>query len=214
LVHAGILKREADPGYHLDPEQQTQVACSEDIHEQEVLMKALLSCAAALCLVSCASAARDGNGGMAAMSADATPEAAMSFVMKAGASDLYEIQSSQLALQKAQNADVRQFAQMMIDHHTKTTQQVTAAARAAGLTPPPPQLEPEQARMIAELQPLSGAAFDRAYVRQQRMAHEMALALHSNYAERGDTPSLRQAAATAVPIVRQHLERVRAMPSS
>ena len=94
----------------------------------------------------------------------------MSFVTKAAASDLYEIQSSQLALQKAQNTDVRQFAQMMIDHHTQTTQQVTAAAQADGLTPPVPQLEPHQAQMIAELQPLSGAAFDGAYVRQQRMA--------------------------------------------
>lgn len=178
-------------------------------------MKALLSCAAALNLLSCASTARDGTWSeTSAVRADAAPEAAMPFVMKAGASDLYEIQSSQIALQKAQDADIRQFAQMMIDHHTKTTQQVTAAAQADGLTPPAPQLQPQQAQMIAELQRLSGAAFDRAYVRQQRMAHEMALALHGNYAERGDMPALRQAAASAVPIVRQHLERVRAMPSS
>ena len=179
-------------------------------------MKALLSSAAALSLMSCASTAPEGAGDTttAGMRAEATPEEAMPFVMKAGASDLYEIQSSQIALQKAQDADIRQFAQMMIDQHTKTTQQVTAAAQADGLTPPAPQLEPQQAQMIAELQRLSGAAFDRAYVRQQRMAHEMALALHGNYAERGDRPALRQAAASAVPIVRQHLERVRAMPSS
>jgi len=180
-------------------------------------MKTLFSCAAAVCLASCAASGMDETSAArsaAAITADATPTAAMPFVMKAGASDRYEIQSSQLALQKAHSADVRQFGQMMIEHHSMTTQQVTAAAEAAGLIPPPPQLEPHQARMIGELQPLSGADFDRAYLRQQRIAHEMALALHGNYAERGDTPSLRQAAAAATPIVRQHLERIRAMPSS
>jgi putative membrane protein len=149
--------------------------------------------------------------GQAAMSHEATPTAAPAFVMKAGASDLYEIQSSRLALQKASGARVRQFAQMMIDHHTKTTQQVSAAARSAGMNPPPPALEPHQARMIAELQPLSGAAFDTAYLRQQRVAHDMALKLHSTYAERGDQAALRKAASGAVPIVRRHIEQLRSL---
>jgi putative membrane protein len=174
----------------------------------------LASAAAALSLAACTSTSTDPVSTSAAASTDATPTAAMPFVMKAGANDLYEIQSSQLALQKAQKAEVKQFAQMMIDHHAKTTQQVMAAAKSAGLTPPPPQLEPKHAQMIAELQPLTGAAFDSAYIRQQVMAHEMALALHSNYAKSGDTERLRQAAAAAAPIVQQHLERVRAMPAT
>jgi putative membrane protein len=144
-------------------------------------------------------------------SQDAAPTAAPMFVMKAGASDLYEIQSSRLALQKASGARVRDFAQMMIDHHTKTTQQVTAAARSAGLNPPPPALEPHQVQMIAELQPLSGAAFDAAYLRQQRMAHDMALSLHSTYSERGDSAALRKAASGAVPIIRRHIEELKSL---
>jgi putative membrane protein len=149
----------------------------------------------------------------AALSAagDMTPEAATPFVMMAGASDLYEIESSRLALQKAQRADVRQFAQMLIEHHTMTTEQVTAAARAAGMNPPPPQLMPMQQRMLDELRAASNAEFDRTYVRQQIPAHEMALALHSNYARSGDTPSLRAAASGAVPIVTQHLQQARQM---
>jgi putative membrane protein len=39
----------------------------------------------------------------------------------------------------------------------------------------------------------------------------MALALHSNYARAGDTPSLRATAATAVPLVQQHLDQARRM---
>ena len=140
-----------------------------------------------------------------------TPTTAAAFVPMAGASDLYEIQASQLALEKSRNADVRRYAQMMITHHQQTTQQVTAAAREAGLTPRPPTLNPEQRANVAALRRLNAAAFDRTYLTQQVRAHEQALALHSTYAERGDQPALRRAAAGARPIVQQHLDEVRTL---
>lgn len=149
----------------------------------------------------------------AARSPAAAPRDAMSYVAKAGASDLYEIQSSQLAQQKGASAEVKRFAAMMMKHHTMTTQQVTAAARTAGLTPPPPALEPKQRAMIDQLQGLKGAQFDAAYVRQQRMAHDEALALHSGYAANGDTPVLRDTATKALPIIRQHIAELARMPT-
>jgi putative membrane protein len=141
----------------------------------------------------------------------AAPRDAATYVTVAGASDLYEIQSSQLAQQRAASEGVRRFAAMMIEHHTMTTQQVMTAARAAGMNPLPPALNPGQQRMMTELQGLSGAAFDAAYLRQQRMAHDQALALHSGYGKDGDTPSLREAATAAVPIVRRHIEALRSL---
>lgn len=160
-----------------------------------------------------ADAARMADAGQMPMSGAAamTPTDAMGFTAMAGASDLYEIQSSQIALQKSQNADVRRMAQMMIDHHTQTTQTLTAAAQAAGMTPPPPQLTPMQQQMVAELQTADTAGFDRLYVGQQVQAHQMALNLHGTYAQRGDTPQLRTAAQGAVPIVTGHLQEFQRM---
>jgi putative membrane protein len=149
-------------------------------------------------------------GAATAAAGDMTPNQRSAYVEMAAASDLYEIQSSQLALSRARSSELRTFAQMLIDHHTATTRQLTAAATAAG-TPPSPSLMPMQAEMIAELQGANGAAFDRLFIQQQVKAHQMALALHSNYASNGDTPALRTVAAAATPIVRQHLERARAM---
>ena len=151
--------------------------------------------------------ARSGTAGMS----DMTPETATPYVMMAGASDLFEIQSSQLAVQRAQSPEVRQYAQMLIQHHTMTTQQVMAAAQAAGINPPPPMLLPMQREMLEQLNGASASNFDRTYMTQQIPAHEMALALHSNYARNGDTPSLQAVAGTAVPIVTQHLEEARRM---
>jgi putative membrane protein len=99
----------------------------------------------------------------------------------------------------------------VIDHHTQTTAQLTAAARAAGMTPPPPALMPPQQQMMAQLQQAQGTSFDQVYLRQQVPAHQMALALHQNYAARGDTPQLRTVAAAAVPIVQGHLAQAQQM---
>jgi putative membrane protein len=169
----------------------------------------VIASAASLALAACAT---EGGmaGGTAAAAGDMTPNQRSAYVQMAAASDLFEIQSSQLAVSRAQNPEVRAFAQTLIEHHTMTTQQLTAAATAAG-TPPSPALMPMQAEMIAQLQGANGADFDRMYMRQQVPAHEMALALHQNYASKGDTTSLRTVAAAAVPIVRQHLDRARAL---
>lgn len=142
------------------------------------------------------------------------PRDAMGYAQKAGAGDLYEIESSRLAQQKAGSGAVRQFGQMMIEHHTMTTQQLDQASRAAGMTPPPPALEPRQRKMIDALRGLTGAQFDAAYLRQQRMAHQEALALHSAYAENGDNPALRKVAAAAVPIVQRHIDLLARLPQA
>jgi putative membrane protein len=150
----------------------------------------------------------------AASSSDATPVARDAYVGMAAASDLYEIQSSQLAQTRARSPAVLDFAQMMIADHTNTTRQLTAAAQASGMGPVAPALLPMQARMMDQLSAAPADGFDRVYLDQQVQAHQTALALHSNYARNGDTPQLRTVAAAATPIVQGHLDRVRQLAAS
>ena len=167
-----------------------------------------LAAAGAVALAGCAELGMP--GALAPMAGDMTPEGRAAYIDMAASSDLYEIQSGQMAQSKAQRADVRQFGGMLVQHHQQTTAQLTAAATAAG-TPPTPDLMPMQERMLDELRSASGAEFYRVFLRQQVQAHEMALALHSNYAQNGDTPALRTVAGAAVPIIRQHLDQARSM---
>lgn len=141
----------------------------------------------------------------------ALPTDAATFIKTAAASDLFETKSSQLALDKSKDKQVRDFAQMMITDHAKTTAGVKAAAAKANLTVSPPELSADQQKMMETLQPLSGADFDKAYLAQQLPAHQQALALMQNYAAKGDTPALRDAAKTAIPIVEKHIDRLQAM---
>jgi putative membrane protein len=154
-----------------------------------------------------------GRAALNALSGDSTPTDAAAYLQMAGESDLYEINSSQLALQKSQNPDIRRLASMLIDHHTQTTNATLAAARAGGVAPSPAVLGPDKRRMLDQLTAEQGRSFDSRYVAQQIPAHEQALALHSTYARSGDNASLRASAEQAVPIVQSHLDQLRRLQS-
>ncbi|MFN3932759.1 MAG: DUF4142 domain-containing protein [Brevundimonas sp.] len=142
---------------------------------------------------------------------DQPAPSSMDYLRMAAASDLYEIQSSQLVLQTTQDTGLRAFAQKMIDHHTMTTATLMGAARDAGLTPPAPALDATKSQMIAQLQAAQAGARDALYKQQQVVAHREALALHTSYSTNGDAPQLKTAARTAVPIVAEHYNQITAM---
>ena len=127
------------------------------------------------------------------------------YVTTAGASDLYERTSSQIVLESTQNPQLRDFARMMIAHHTKSTADVTAAARQSRIRPMPPRLTPAQAEMVAQLTAETGMARDAAYIAQQKAAHGQALNVQKAYAMEGTAPALRRAAGGIVPVVESHI---------
>lgn len=167
-----------------------------------------------------ASGAATGSGTSAAATApsDATPTAAaaptsaMDYVTEAARSDMYEIQSSQLAASRSASARVKDFAATMIRDHTNSTQLVKATVSQAGMSPPaPPSLDTRRQGMLDQLTGASGADFDRLYLHQQLMAHQEALALHQGYAQNGDQSALRTVAGQIAPIVQQHLTMLQGM---
>ncbi len=133
---------------------------------------------------------------------------AATYVTQAASSDTYERESSQLALQHAASPEVRAFAQMMVNDHANTSAQVMAAAKAASIGKPGGPT-PNHATMLKRLRETPHESLERAYVDQQVMAHEEALALHQGYAAKGDNPGLRAVASEAVPIVERHLAEIR-----
>ncbi|WP_294190877.1 DUF4142 domain-containing protein [uncultured Sphingomonas sp.] len=136
---------------------------------------------------------------------------AMPYVMASGMSDLFEINSSQIALQKSQNPAIKRFATMMIRDHQKTTATTMAAAKKAGLTPTPPMLDAGATASITELQQAAPGDFDRIYLAQQLPAHKAALDLQQSYAAGGDQAALRANAKAAAPIVKRHVDMVTKM---
>ncbi|GAA4016555.1 hypothetical protein GCM10022280_14500 [Sphingomonas swuensis] len=141
----------------------------------------------------------------------AATQQASAYLFHGGAGDVFEITSSMILLGKSSNPQVRAYATMLIDHHSRTTNLALTNAKAAGVMAPPPEMSPMQKTMIGQLHAASPASIDRLYLQQQVPAHQQALALQSGYARNGDTPLLRQTAQGAVPIVQSHLNEAQQM---
>jgi putative membrane protein len=137
----------------------------------------------------------------------AAPEAA-TFATKVAASNTFEIQSSELADQRAERSDVKSFAKQMIDDHTKAGKDFKAAVQAANMTPPKEEPDPKQKATLTKLQGAKGKAFDQAYVGAQLDAHKEAVSLFKGYAKNGKTAPLKDFAGKTLPTLEHHLMMV------
>jgi putative membrane protein len=154
----------------------------------------------------------------AAPAAPAVPDAEIAAIL--AASDTAEIQPSQLALQKAQNAGVKEYAQRMVNDHGMLSDSLAAMARANNLNPAPnamsQQIQSQTQTTLQSLQGLSGAAFDSAYVRAMADSHQMALTtIDSQLIPSAQNPQLRTAIEQKVrPAVAMHLEQIQQIQGS
>lgn len=138
------------------------------------------------------------------------PTDAAGFVAALGASDLYEIQSSALARDKAASADLRSFAQRLEREHRQSSAQLKSAAAAAGITAEP-ALDADKQALLDALKAASGTEFDRLYLDQQRLAHQTTLMLLQNYANAGDNEGLKDFADKARSMVEVHADTLNYM---
>lgn len=130
---------------------------------------------------------------------------AQDFAQMAAMSDMFEIESSNIALKKVKSGPVRDFAQMMVADHTKSSQAlkeaVTTSGQSLGM---PASLDATRQSQLAVLNRLEGQEFEREYMNQQMAAHRQALEMLKTYAASGDTAELRQFAQSTIPAVQKH----------
>ncbi|MBO1904966.1 DUF4142 domain-containing protein [Microvirga sp. 3-52] len=134
---------------------------------------------------------------------------AAEFVPTATSSNLFEIESSRLALQRSRDPEVRRFAQQMIRDHNAASRRMTSVVRRAGLPMSPPAMNAKHQQMLATVQ--SASDFDAAYVNAQLMAHQEAVALFTSYSQNGDVPQLAQFAGATLPTLEMHLEHAQSL---
>ncbi len=106
--------------------------------------------------------------------------------------------TSKLATRMAESPAVREFAKLEI------TEQA-AVAEAFGARPSTAGLRPDQAAIVAELEAMRGARFDRTYVDGQIAGHRELLDLHRRYARSGSDPMARGASIVGVTGIETHL---------
>jgi putative membrane protein len=141
----------------------------------------------------------------------AAPVETKTYVDKAAAGDLFEIESSKLAIQKTKNTQIRSFAQMMVRDHTASTTKLMAILKKEKADSPAATLDPDHQAQLDSLKSESDADFDAAYVKAQLQAHQDALTLHRSYAAGGADKSLKAFATNTAKIVQTHLDHVQTL---
>jgi putative membrane protein len=128
------------------------------------------------------------------------------FVKEAATSDMFEIQSSQLA-QELGNASERPFAATMIKDHQKTSEDLKSMVSNGDVKAElPTALDSSHQNELDKLKALKGADFSSRYDSYQLSGHKDAVSLFERYAKGGDNPKLRGWADKSLPTLRHHLE--------
>lgn len=126
------------------------------------------------------------------------------FVTKAAISNMFEIESSKIAVEKAKDPEVKKFAQQMISDHTKAGKEMMAVAADA-----PKELDAAHLAKVEKLKKAEGEKFDAAYVDEQVTAHDEAVALFTKFSAEAETPKLKEFASKTLPTLKEHQEHVK-----
>lgn len=138
----------------------------------------------------------------------ANPPTTAFFVQAAVVGNLFEVESSKLALERAQSPAVKTFAQHMVDDHNKAGVKLSDAIAKANVAQPPMRLDARRLTVLDGLRGKQGADFEKAYVEAQYAAHVDAVEQFKGYAAAGENADLKAVAAELLPTLQKHLGEV------
>jgi len=122
------------------------------------------------------------------------------FVEKAAESGHEEVAISQIAVQRASNSEVKNFAQMMVDDHSRANEELASIATARGL-----QLK-HRAKHTDKWSKKDANDFDRDYVKKMIDDHKKAIDLFSKESKDGSDTELVEFARKTLPTLQHHLD--------
>lgn len=143
---------------------------------------------------------------------------AREFVNQMAMTNMAEIQLGNLAEKQATSPQVKQFAQMMVQDHTKANEELKQIASQLNVQLPT-ELDQEHRELQEKLSKLQGEEFDREYMSAMVDGHEEAINKVEDRANRSDQPTgtagsaqqgqqaLTQWATKTLPTLRKHLQQ-------
>lgn len=136
------------------------------------------------------------------------------FMMEAAMGGKAEVAMAQLALERSSSDSVKQYAQKMIDDHTKAGDELMQVASTKGSTLPT-EPDAKHKALLAKMQGLSGAEFDSMYIKMGGVKdHESMEKLFMSESSKGKDADAKGFAAKTLPTVQEHLRMAREMTTS
>ncbi len=133
---------------------------------------------------------------------------AMHFIIVVSIANLQEVSAGQLAEQKAKNADVKAFGQMMVKDHRDVEQKLMQLVRQNGYRIPP--------EATGGIQPdlnLKNASdnFDAMFIHAMLAGHGNTVQIFETYATTGKDQDVRAFAQQTLPTLEAHLAAIKAI---
>jgi putative membrane protein len=129
-----------------------------------------------------------------------------SFVSEAMQGNMAEVQLAQLAQQKSQSNDVKQYAQKMAADHAQMNQKwFEPEAKHLGVAEPKGP-DKKDKKLMEKLQGLSGDEFDKEYITAMLKDHQDDLKKFKEEADVAQDPTLKQLATQGATVISQHLQ--------
>jgi len=135
------------------------------------------------------------------------------FIDKAAKGGIAEVELGKLAQQRAASEQVKQFGSRMVEDHGKANDALKRLAESRGVTLP---TEPDagETRLMHRLQNLSGAEFDRAYMKEMLSDHRKDVSEFKSKASGARDADVKSFAETTLPTLQQHLDLAQAVEAA
>ena len=134
----------------------------------------------------------------------------LAFMNDAAPGGMAEVELGKLAAAKAQNAEVKIFGQKMVEDHSKANEELKQLAAQKKVTLPP-DVMPKHKEIMDKLSKLSGADFDKEYVKAMVEAHEKDVAAFENVSKTAADADVKAFATKRLPSLKMRLEMIKGM---
>jgi putative membrane protein len=132
------------------------------------------------------------------------------FMKDAAIGGMTEVELGKLAAQKARNADVKKFAQMMVTDHSKANDELKSLAQKKNITLPS-ALDSDHQADVDELKSEAPDDFDKEYVEMMVDDHEKDVAEFERQSQNSPDADVKAFAAKTLPVLKKHLDAIKAI---
>ena len=136
------------------------------------------------------------------------------FVAKAAEAGQFEVEIAKLAVEKSSDPAVKTFAQMLVDDHGAANDKLRQIASGHQLALPAALPEAKK-QALEQLSRLSGAAFDRQFVKLVGIQdHQHDIAEFEKAGQAAQSPDVRSFAQSSLPTLKKHLASAQKLPGA
>ena len=149
------------------------------------------------------------NSNMSNMNNDVSSNADK-FMTEAAQGGMMEVELGKLAASKAQNPEVKAFGQRMVVDHGKAGEDLKALAAKKNIKLPT-ELSGGMKETVDRLSKLSGAEFDKEYVKLMVDDHDEDLEAFQDQADDAKDADVKAFAAKYAPVIKSHYDSIKAI---